>query len=507
MHPEIILGPPGTGKTTSLLDILDEELSKGTEPEKIGFVSFTRKAADEAAERASARFNLPRSRFPWFRTIHSLCFRRLGMRRDDVLEGRRVQEFGHYAGVRITGRWTDDGTMSGFELGDRIIFMENIARVRCVDLRRQYDSDDDGLPWREVERVASALAQFKRERGLMDYTDMLSEFVAAGKGLGIEILLCDECQDMSQLQWRVVAQIAEGCRRVVIGADDDQAIFSFAGADVTHLIDLPGNVRVLDQSYRVPRKVQALAGGIIDRVHSRRPKEWRARDSEGIVSRAVSAEEIPWDDPDTGDNSPPILVLARNAFVLRDQVIPELRRQGVLYERGGYPSVAPGLLQAITNWEHLRGGAALPVGDCREVYRHMSSGNRVSRGFKELPGFDDSEDLTLDDLKKRGGLLTDAIWHEAMDRLPRDDVGYVVRMRQRGEKLKARPRVRLSTIHSAKGGEADHVVLFKEVARRTAKEADINPDAERRVQYVAVTRAKEKLTIVEAQGPLSCKWL
>ena len=97
------------------------------------------------------------------------------------------------------------------------------------------------------------------------------------------------------------------------------------------------------------------------------------------------------------------------------------------------------------------------------------------------------------------------IWDQ--DRLPRDDVGYIIRMRQRGEKLKARPRVRLSTIHSAKGGEADHVVLFKEVARRTAREAEVNPDAERRVFYVAVTRAKEKLTIVEAQAPQECSWL
>jgi DNA helicase-2/ATP-dependent DNA helicase PcrA len=94
-----------------------------------------------------------------------------------------------------------------------------------------------------------------------------------------------------------------------------------------------------------------------------------------------------------------------------------------------------------------------------------------------------------------------------MDRLPRDDVSYIIKARQRGEKLKARPRVRISTIHSAKGGEADHVVLFKEVARRTARETEQNPDPERRVQYVAVTRAKEKLTIVESAGPEECSWL
>ena len=507
MYPEIILGCPGAGKTKSLLDIVDEELANGTEPEKIGFVSFTKKATEEAVERACARFNLPKSRFSNFRTIHSTCFRRLGMRRDDVFSGRRLQEFGNYAGIRVTGRWTEDGTLSGFEQGDRIIFMENMARVKCISLRQQYDMDDDSLPWREVERVAAALTQFKKMHGLMDYTDMLSEFIAIGKPVGLDVLMMDEAMDQSQLQWRVANILAEGCRRVVVGADDDQAIFSWSGADVEHLIRLPGKVRVLEQSHRVPRAIQAIASGIIDKVSSRRPKTWHARDAIGEINRVASIHEIPWDDKDTGTPSPPILVLTRNSFILNSQVIPELRRQGVLYERGGYPSLPQGLLEDIMIWERLRGGGRASASECRSVYKHMTSGARIAKGHKELPGVDDRAELSLNDLMRGHGLLTDAIWHEAMDRLPRDDVDYIVRARQRGEKLKARPRVRLSTIHSAKGGEADHVVLFKEIAKRTAREAEQNPDAERRVQYVAVTRAKEKLTIVEAQGPEECAWL
>jgi ATP-dependent exoDNAse (exonuclease V) beta subunit len=48
-----------------------------------------------------------------------------------------------------------------------------------------------------------------------------------------------------------------------------------------------------------------------------------------------------------------------------------------------------------------------------------------------------------------------------------------------------------------------------EVARRTDREAELNPDDELRVWYVAVTRAKERLTLVEPQSTqsLRCKWL
>jgi len=53
----IVLGPPGTGKTTTLLNLLEDYLKK-TNPNRIGYFAFTQKAANEARERAMERFNL-----------------------------------------------------------------------------------------------------------------------------------------------------------------------------------------------------------------------------------------------------------------------------------------------------------------------------------------------------------------------------------------------------------------------------------------------------------------
>jgi DNA helicase-2/ATP-dependent DNA helicase PcrA len=87
-------------------------------------------------------------------------------------------------------------------------------------------------------------------------------------------------------------------------------------------------------------------------------------------------------------------------------------------------------------------------------------------------------------------------------------MSYMLAALKRGDKLRGgQPRVRLSTIHSAKGGEADHVVLMTEMAERSFQEMKINPDDERRVWYVGVTRARERLTVVASQTHRECTWV
>lgn len=487
---EIVLGPPGTGKTTALLRMVEDELDRGVPPDRVGFVSFTKRAAQEAIERACKKFGLEREQLRYFRTLHSMCFNALGISNADVFEGKKLIEFGDWIGVRLSEmRHSDDDTLAGFTAGDRALFMENLARVRGVTLREQYELNHDGLQWSFVERTARALAQFKRDRQLLDYTDMLVDFARQEWSPSLEVLFVDEAQDLSALQWRVVEKLSRGCRRVVVAGDDDQAIYRWAGADVEHLIGLPGTVSVLGQSWRCPVSVQELSQEMIGRVRHRRPKEWLPRDAAGRLERVRKFEDV-----DTSGKD--VLILGRNAFTLRN-VMPMLRSDGIIYEWKGHSSVSQKILEAVRSWEALRRGESITADEARVVYGYLASGAGVRRGYKSLPGPSPSDMVDMNWLRERGGLMRDEIWHEALTRIPDEERVYMLRARQKGESLQpGRARVRLSTIHGAKGGEADHVVVLSDMASRTYDEFLVNPEDEARVFYVAVTRSRERLTVV-----------
>jgi superfamily I DNA/RNA helicase len=86
--------------------------------------------------------------------------------------------------------------------------------------------------------------------------------------------------------------------------------------------------------------------------------------------------------------------------------------------------------------------------------------------------------------------------------IAQDTLEYYRRVRANGFSLLAHPNVEISTIHAAKGGEAEHVVLLSDMASRSYREYEKYPDDERRVAYVGVTRAKERLTIIQPSTKL-----
>jgi superfamily I DNA/RNA helicase len=156
-------------------------------------------------------------------------------------------------------------------------------------------------------------------------------------------------------------------------------------------------------------------------------------------------------------------------------------------------------MSAVLGWETLRKGKEVPFNVVSQVYKHLGS-DFIKRGFKNLKTADPEELFTIDKLQKDHGLLTDAIWHEALTKIAEDKRNYIIALLRRGVKLTGKVPVRLSTIHAVKGGEAEKVLLRMDLSARFMEEYTRNPDDMNRLLYVALTRAKRELHIVQPEN-------
>lgn len=483
-----IFGPPGCGKTTYLLNVVDKELESGIYSAQIGYFSFTRKAANEARDRAITKFPKLNAKtdFPYFRTLHSLAFQCLGVRSEDIMQAEHFREFATQAGIELN--LSHDSEVDLVRPDNPILNEINIARIKGEDLKTHYNKCGLDIEWHHFEFVDRTYRHYKRSRNLLDFTDLLEMIVNEPERLPmLEVLIVDEAQDLSRLQWMMVEALTVRSKRTFIAGDDDQAIFFFAGADVKSFLAFEGSVTVLNQSYRVPAKVHILANSIVKRIRERQPKQWESREFEGLVKTYQRFDDVPVE-------SGQWLIMASTNYML-NPIHEWLKSIGVLFERNGVPSLSPQIAQAVLDWERLRRGQPIGFTNVQTVYRYLGTSS-VARGYKTFKTGDINGLYTMDELKEKHGLLTDVIWHEALTKIADDKKEYLISLLRRGVKLSQPPRVRLSTIHGAKGGEADNVMLLMDLSPKFAKEYASNADNVHRLFYVGVTRAKQSLHLV-----------
>ena len=477
----IYFGPPGTGKTARLLAHVRDAVAAGVPPERIAFLAFSRKAAREARERAREELGLGDDQLVHWRTLHSTAARQLN------------------AGGHLVARehWRALGDALGMELGDtdeagrpNVHRRDVGGRVQSAYALRRARHEPLDLAalcralgertGRLADQFVRTLAVYKERHGLLDYADLLDEAPGA---LPVDVAFVDEAQDLTPAQWDYALRAVDGAADVYVAGDDDQAIYDWAGADVSRLLSLDGRREVLSVSHRLPRAVRARAVAVTDRIRTRQPKDWTHAGREGAVEQVAVPERVPVAGGGTW------LLLARTRAML-DRWESVCRGAGVRYVRTGADSVRQDEARAVRAWETMRRGGAVPGPDARLVDRYAGAA-----WFADTRINDDGEYALAGPLP---------VWHVALAGIPPARRRYYEAcVRRDPRSLSDPPRVTVSTVHGAKGGEADHVALLTDITPRVADGMRTASDAEHRVWYVAATRARETLWLVRPQTAMS----
>jgi DNA helicase II / ATP-dependent DNA helicase PcrA len=471
VNAQLLFGPPGTGKTAALLQRVEQALESGVEPQHIAFVSFTKAAAEEAVDRAVKRFNIPKRQLKWFRTLHSMAFSQLGIGKDGVLAD--YNDFGREAGLQFTSSADERGETQG----DQFLMARSLSYALQLPFKEVKHRYGITLAEHFYDNVAGKLSSYKLRERKVEFGDMLESFLEARQALPVTHAFIDEAQDLTPQQWQVVDLAFSNCEQVVIAGDDDQAIYHWAGADVNRLLTMPAQRIVLANSHRVPRKVHQYAQLIAGRISQRQPKHWHSREEEGAVERCPNISSVSFDLPGT------YMVLARNRFFLQD-IAHWLRNQGYLYTLYGNSSITTQEQRAYEALQTLRGGGTVKGRQFQSLLDLSSHTQRVR-----------TEDIITS---------KDLLRFTPFALLSPQRRRYIERAAVRyKDDLSRAPNIELSTIHQAKGKEADYVVVSPDITRATAQDMG---DAEHRAFYVAVTRPRKVLFLLRSSAEHGYKW-
>jgi superfamily I DNA/RNA helicase/intein/homing endonuclease len=518
-------------------------MSQGTSSNQIAYLAFTKAAAKAAAMKIFQTEDDTRmsEEFPYFRTIHSLCYRGLlesgfsGLRKQPLITTGDMKQFQavySMPGAYSVYDWEDLAEVyakmedRGRSEWDQALAAYTFSRIksRTTDEldRARHQPTAEGAMMLGLENMSLDVYQtfvekyerFKKAEGIIDFTDMLEFGVRTMKPFDdIRYFVVDEAQDLSPIHHAIVDRAASFSQEVWWIGDDDQAIFSFSGASAELFLERAKRSQYqiqLRQTHRFGQGIVDFADRIIKRVTNRHPKEIIGVEGrEGRVEVSGAFEPAPWDpqDPLGGDT----IIVHRH--VAGCQNVAQAHVDAGLpfrSERGGRnPLDSAKRLKAWVAVRNLSMGKAVSMtavenvldellpsvalGEHNEKIRLIVHGSK-SRVTDLLKGSATLQDLMAAKILTPEGatVISEREYHTMKHS---NDLDYYERVTKNGydieddEAMRKIPRI--TTIHGAKGREAERAIVFSEMGDKCWGD----PDNEHRLAYVAATRTMTNVTI------------
>jgi DNA helicase-2/ATP-dependent DNA helicase PcrA len=564
-----LFGGPGSGKTTALLDRVDELLEEDdVDVRDVLVVSYTRAAAAEVRERLAERLDTsPRALQGNVCTMHAKAYELLSLSRGDVVGESDKQEFCEEYGVEYEDEYGGAGrrTARSTTLGNKIIatsqwlqrtrrdvadwydvpFQWDVETVRLppeVDPNAQegnkytptWPTDDERI---DVPNVIRAWRSYKGEHGLVGFADMLERVAERSLVPHVDYLVIDEFQDITTLQYEVYEEWKPHMEGVLIAGDDDQVVYAWQGADPSILLEAAVDEDVvLPNSYRLPSRILNVVNREIRHITKRQEKDLNPRTEGGVVEGIQSASmfEVVRNvrhTVDTTDETIMVLFRARyQMFQFIDDFLPKGIPFSVMTDQRMWTDRLTQYVRAVEKLDADDPVTGLEARRLADMLQDSAFGTNDRDDFYDY--LDDREEAAeTDDIAEidvAPNVVSDHAPFMPEPAAAGDMLRKVTSFQRKavdayfgGDYAGMDPsRVRVGTIHSAKGREADHVFVCTDLTEKVVEQmaasvddptdvagveeftARTSPvplltDNERRVFYVGMSRARERLVLLE----------
>lgn len=521
-----VLGPPGTGKTTYLARQIERAASKFGSS-NIVVASYTRAAAAVLNRRD---LPIPRENIG---TLHALCYRALKERGYEIAEVNAASFNEEHEGDAITlaSQNMDEMAVDANFVtdGDKHLNTYNLYRAKCLDLST--------MP-RDTIRWVKLWESWKFRRNVIDFTDMITITLDTQIPLEGDPLVgfYDEAQDFNKLELQLVRHWARNQDHVILSGDDDQTIYSFAGSSPDAFLDgniADDHVRVLDQSWRLPKKIHDYSQRWIKQLKNRVPKEFKPRDVEGMVGTV----DATYKDPEKvvelaakyAQDGKTVMILTSCGYLL-NPVKSCLRANGLTFHnpyrasRGdwnpmgrfhanvgnGKTTTRERILAFFDKYGDTVNDSYWSLDDLVKWLDIVRVRGVLKKGARAiLDERIENKNLYVPDKKEfyqqlfepfalEKALQRDVLWfREVLLSAKRNVAEYPLNIYQKHgrQTLEERPRIIVGTIHSVKGAEADVTIIFPDLSIAAMKEYEKTKDSIIRTFYVGITRSRESLII------------
>ena len=172
-----------------------------------------------------------------------------------------------------------------FTKNSATLLSEQSIKEYYYDIKNQ-DSIGEGVTFEILKRFVKQYNEYKLENDKMDYTDMLEQVLKKRLIPNVKVLFVDEFQDFSRIQYLIYEMWRDACEKVYICGDDFQCIYEFNGADSSFFLNTYADHKIiLPKTYRLPSNHLKLSNNLIQSVKHKQLKNITSvKDYKGIIN-------------------------------------------------------------------------------------------------------------------------------------------------------------------------------------------------------------------------------